>query len=619
MADSERPGPLRHVLGTFWKGLTYLRVALGNLLLLALIVTVVLALRGQAPAPIADNTALRLNPTGFVVDQKTYVDPLAGLLGGGAPQAGEVLLSDMIEAVTLAADDPRISALVMELDYTPGIGTSKTGELASAIAAFRATGKPVISWNDSFLQSQYLLATEADEIIIDPMGTVLLHGFANYQWHFREALKALAVNMHVFKAGEYKSATEIFLRDDMSEGEKAINQRWLDNAWRHYTRTVETRRGLPEGAVDSFVTDFPQHMAEQGGDAAQLALASGLVDKLLPRREANDYIAGVVGGMDEDGYYRAVGFGDYLQRKRLAVPGFDAGPRVAVITARGAMRSGEQPAGNIGGDSLARLIGDAIDDDSIRAIVLRLDTGGGSTFAAELIRRQLVRASEAGKPVVVSMGSIAASGGVWVATAADRILATPTTLTGSIGVFLAFPTFEGTLDKLGVGVDGVATTARAGDMRFDRGVNTGSTAALQAGVDHTQRRFIELVAEARQLSRDDVARFADGSVYLGSRALELGLVDALGDRQDAIAAAAELAGLAEGQYRAVDYAPAPSPREQFLRSLAGNASLLPAVRRPLWQSALERIGAPFMPALALLDNLDDPRHLYAHCLACAAP
>ncbi|MEM0954305.1 MAG: signal peptide peptidase SppA [Pseudomonadota bacterium] len=619
MGNSSRPGPIRHVLGTFWTGLTYLRIALGNLLLLGFIVLIIVAMRGQAPEPIDNNTALRLNPAGIVVDQKSYVDPLADLLSDGAESGGEVLLADMIEAVKLAADDSRISALVMELDYTPGLGTSKSGELASAIAAFRAAGKPVIAWNDSFLQSQYLLATEADEIIIDPMGGVLLQGFANYQWHFRTALDALAVNMHVFQAGAYKSATEVFLRDDMSEPEKRITRRWLSQAWTHYTNTVEENRELEDGAIDALIADLPARVASQDGGSAETALAAGLVDRLLPRYDANEYIAGVVGGTGDDGYYRAVDFTEYLRRKRLTVPTFDNRPQVAVIAARGSMRNGNQPAGSIGGESLARLIGDAIDDESIQAIVLRMDTGGGSTFAAELIRRQVARASAAQKPVVVSMGSVTASGGVWVATAADRILATPTTVTGSIGVFAAFPTFERALAKLGVGVDGVGSTALAGDLRPDQDVSQASAEILQAGVDHTHSQFVDLVAESRGMPREEALALADGSVFLGSKALELGLVDGLGSLEDAVAVAAELANLDEDEYRAINYEPVPSPREQFLRSLTGNTLRVLGVQLPGWQRSLASISAPLILGLELLDSLDDPRHLYVHCLGCAAP
>ena len=619
MTNNARPGPIRHVLGTFWHGLTQLRIALGNLLLLTVFVLIVLAMRGQAPEPIADSTALRLNPAGVIVDQKSYVDPLADLFSDGAESAGEVLLSDMIEAVRLAADDTRISALVMELDYTPGLGVSKSGELAAAIADFRSSGKPIIAWNDSFFQSQYLLASEADEIIVDPMGGVALQGFANYQWHFRRALDALAVNMHVFQAGAYKSATEVFLREDMSAPEKDINQRWLDKAWQHYTDTVERNRELASGAVNALIEELPQRVAMQNGGSAETALAAGLVDKLMPRREANDYIASVVGATDDEGYYRAVGFDEYLRRKRMTVPAFDRRPRVAVIAARGTMRNGEQPAGSIGGDSLARLIGDAIEDDSIEAIVLRMDTGGGSTFAAELIRRQVARASDANKPVVVSMGSVTASGGVWVATAADQVLATPTTVTGSIGVFLAFPTFERALDKLGIGVDGVGSTDFAGDLRIDRDISPGSAAMLQAGVDYTHARFVDLVAESRAMPRDKALALADGSVFLGGEALELGLIDSLGSLEDAVVAAAELAGLAEGDYQAVTYEPLPSPREQFLRSLTGNALQALGLTTPTWQRSLASIRKPLIRGLELLESLDDPRHLYVHCLGCTAP
>lgn len=616
---SERPGPLRHVLGTLWNGLTRIRVALSNLIFLALVIVIILAFRGQAPEPLPARAALLLNPVGSVVEQKSYTEPLAVLFNQPLPQEREVLLADMVDAILLAKDDPGITTLVMELGQLFSIGTSKTGEVAAAIAEFRSTGKPVIAWADGFSQASYQLAAEADTVLIHPMGSVLLEGFANYQWYFADALEKLSVNVHVFKAGEFKSIAEPFTRNDMSDGTREISSRWLNAAWNYYAVSIETRRGLEAGAIDRYVNEFAERTANSSGNLAQVALESGLVDGILPRSDANASIAEVVGESDEWGNYQAVEFEHYLSRKRLPMVGLAGKPQVATIVGRGDILNGEQPAGLIGGDSFGALISDAADDPDISAIVLRLDTGGGGTFASELIRRKVIEARESGKPVVVSMSSVTASGGYWIASAADQIWATPTTVTGSIGVFGAIPTFEGLLDKAGVHTDGVGTTDVAGAFRGDRALQPAVGSTFQATVDFYYELFVGLIAEGREMARADVYPLATGGVFLGDDARELGLVDAIGGRRDAVRAAAELAGLSEGEYEPVLYEAPLSPREQLLRQLAGNNAGALATYPLPWQAVLSRWQTPLEAGLRILSRLEDPGRVYAHCLICLAP
>ena len=615
---SERPGPLRHVLGTLWEGLTRIRLALSNLLFLAVLVLIFLAFRGQTPEPLPDRAALLLNPVGTVVDQKSYTEPLALLFSDPVPQEREVLLGDLVDAILLAKDDPKITSLVMELGQLFGIGTSKTGEIARALEEFRATGKPVIAWADGFIQGQYQLAAQADTVVIHPMGSVLLEGFANYQWYFADALEKLSVNIHVFRAGELKAIGEPFLRNDMSEGTRESSGRWLNSAWDHYVDSIEQRRGLGAGAIDSYVNEFARRAAGAGGNLAQVALESGLVDQVLYRRDANAFIAGVVGATDDSGYYQAVDFERYLKRKRPPLGALGNKPQVATIVGRGNILGGEQPAGTIGSETLGGLIADATDDPEIAAIVLRLDTGGGGTFASEIIRKKVLEARQTGKPVVVSMGSVTASGGYWIASAADEIWATPTTITGSIGVFGALPTFEGLLDRAGIHTDGVGTTEVAGAFRGDRPLQPEVGSTLQATVDYYYELFVGFIAEGRELPRADVYELATGGVFLGQHALELGLVDHIGDWRDAVEAAAELAELGDN-YESIIYEEAPSSREMFLRQLAGNnAGVLAAVQRP-WQALLASWAVPLRSSLRILDSLTDPNRVYAHCLACVAP
>ncbi|MEP5766440.1 MAG: signal peptide peptidase SppA [Halieaceae bacterium] len=616
---SENPGILRRLFGAAWRGLTRIRLVVSNLLFLLVVVVLIALLTGGPGTPLPDKAALLLNPVGTVVEQKSLVDPLAMLLNEPMPEEREVLLADMIDAILWAKDDPAITSLVLELDQLSAIGISKTGELAEAIAEFRDSGKPVVAWGDSFTQTQYLLAAQADTVTIHPMGNVLLEGFANYQWYFAEALEKLSVNVHVFKAGEHKSIAEPLLRNDMSAGEKAVSQRWLDALWAQYTEQVEQRRQLPAGAVNAYVNNFAETVAGNNGDLAVSAEQAGLVDKVLGRSAANAWLASVVGATDEYGDYQAVGFEHYVTHARPPLANFTGKPQVATIAARGMIQDGDQPAGSIGGDSLALLLHDAIDDPGIAAIVLRIDSGGGSAFASEIVRQKVLEARQRGKPVVVSMGSVAASGGYWIAAAANEIWATPATLTGSIGVFGAIPTFEGLLQRAGVHTDGVATTDVAGAFRTDRALQPAVSATFQAAIDSTYERFVGLVSEGREMPREDVYKLATGSVFAGTDALELGLVDQLGSRRAAVKAAAKLAGLQPDEYISITYEDAPDPGQLLLQQLMGSARATLGSPGSGWPQSLTAWQARLQAGLQILQSLDDPNSVYAHCMVCLAP
>ena len=407
-----KPSLLRRVFSGFWAGLTWFRLALSNILFLVFLglIYVLYFSGGQQPMP--EKAALLLNLGGTVVEEKSHTNPLQALLGEPAPTEREVLLRDVLDAIRHAAGDPAITALVMELDYLVSSGISKNLEIAEAISVFKASGKPVIAVGDYFSQDQYLLASQADEIILNPMGAVPLEGFASYRNHFREALEKASVSMHVFRAGEHKSMAEPFLRDDMSAEEKALTERWLRDLWGRYTAVVEERRELEPGAIDRLIASYHSLLAETGGDSARLAREQGLVDRLLVRSDANDYLIQVVGAEDDEGFYEAVVFERYIAHQRPVSFQPVTGDRVAVVTAEGNIMSGEQPPGTIGGDSLARLLRQTAEQDGVKAIVLRVNSGGGSVFASERIRQALARVRAQGLPVVVSMGSLAASGEV---------------------------------------------------------------------------------------------------------------------------------------------------------------------------------------------------------------
>jgi protease-4 len=590
-------------------------LAMSNILFLLMLAVIYFVYIGGGPEPLPAKAALLLNMSGTVVDQKSVVNPLQALLADPSPENHEVLLRDAIEAIDYAAKDPAINSLVMELDSLMHVGISKSQEIVGALETFRASGKPIVAVGDYYTQDQYFLASYADTVISHPMGGVALEGYSSYQNYFREALEKISVNVHIFRAGDHKSAVEPFMRDDMSPAEKELTSRWLNNLWGQYTTFVETHRNLAAGTVDNYVNNFTQRLQSHGGDAAQTALQAGLVDKLLGRSESNDFLVELVGASNDDGLYEAVEFERYVARKRPMSLGSPKGDRVAVITAEGNILPGEQPPGLIGGDSLAQLIRGAVEADGVKAIVLRVDSGGGSMFASEIIRQQVLHAKEMGLPVIVSMGAVAASGGYYIAADADEIWVTPSTITGSIGVFAAFPTFEDLLQRVGIYTDGVGTTELAGSLRADRPLNPELVAALNSGVEFAYESFIQIVAQGRGMSPEEVDPLAQGRVWSASDALAAGLVDSVGSLQDAIAAAAARANLKDFE---IQYVELPvSPRDMLMKQLANRVGSMHVWTESAASVALSGLLGPMHEAARELGSLQDPRHLYMRCIACS--
>lgn len=611
-----KPSLLRRIFSAIWNGITRIRMALSNILFLVFIAVVYFVYLGGGEEPPPERAALLLNLTGVVVDQRSQVEPLQALMAESSPEDHEVLLRDVIDAIDYAADDPAVSALVMELDQLLYAGLSRTQEIAVALEAFKASGKPVVAVGDIFTQDQYLLASYADTVILNPYGGVGLEGFSSYRNYFRDALEKLSVNVHVFKAGEHKSIAEPFLRDDMSPGEKLITERWLQVLWGQYAATVEAQRELPPGAVNDYVNNYARQLAAAGGDTAVLARQAGLVDEVLNRDEANAYLVETVGASNEDGLYEAFGFERYVARQRPSALLPVEGSRVAVITAEGNIVPGDQPSGTIGGDSLAALIESTATTEGVEAIVLRVNTGGGSVFASEVIRQQVLATRALGIPVVISMGAMAASGGYYIAAEADEIWATPGTITGSIGVFAAIPTFEDLLQRMGIYTDGVGTTDLAGSLRLDRSLNPEVADALRSGVEFSYRNFVALVAAGRDMTTEQVDTLAQGRIWSAPDALENGLIDGLGSLADAVAAAAARAELNEYE---VEFVELPrSPRELFLQQLAERVGKLGLWRESTLGASVARLLEPVAGAVDELASLQDPRHLYVRCVPCGA-
>ncbi len=555
-----------------WRGVDAIRRAVLNFLFLAVVVgAVALAASGGKPK-VPKRCALVIAPQGVIVEQLegNALDRLRGELLG--MPAGETLLKDLVDALDAASKDSRIQAVVLELSGLESAGFTKLEDLKKALGRLRAAGKLVIATADRYNQYGYYLAAHANEVWLNPMGMVLLEGFSRYARFYREGLDRLGVEWHVFRVGEYKSAVEPYLRSDMSPEAKDANLAYLSDLWGSYRRDVAAARRMTPERLQDLIDRYPEHLAAAGGDGAQTALAAGLVDKVEPRDVLRQRLIALVGEDAKKHTYNQIAMADYLR----AVGGDRFGRKakgdlVAVVVAKGAISDGSRPPGQIGGDSTAALIRQARHDKAVKAIVLRVDSPGGSGFASEVIRRELEVARAEGKVVVASMGSVAASGGYWISMAADEVWASPNTITGSIGIFAMFPTVAKPLAKyLGVHVDGVGTTRLAGALRLDRPLDPGVAHAIQTMIDEGYRDFLSVVSAGRKMTPEAVDRIGRGRVWSGARAAELGLVDHLGGLDDAIRAAAARAGL--GEKYAVRYIEKELTfKEKLLRGLVARA------------------------------------------------
>jgi protease-4 len=599
----------------------FFRSAVLNLLFLLIVLIVAGAFIGQPALLIPQDAALVLNPEGILVEQKSYISPVEQVINGNtsAVGAGEVLLQDVLDAINIAADDGRITSMVLLTDLFAGGGLSQLQEVGRAMDAFKAKGKVIYAAGSTFSQSQYYLAAHANEIMLNSYGSVDLEGFSAWQNYFREALDKLGVNVHIFRVGAYKSAVEPFDRNDMSPEAKANYTELLSDLWRLYVNDVASLRKLEPGVIDNYINSQDEQLALYGGDTAQLALQTGLVDRTESRNSSIDYLRSKI-GIKDDGY-PSVGYAGYLQSQRKLRPLVASSDTIGIIVASGNIIDGEAPRGVIGGDTLSALIRDARNDDNIKALVLRIDSGGGSAFASEIIRAELEAFKATGRPLVVSMGSVAASGGYWIATPANQIWASASTITGSIGIFGIYPTFENSLSKIGVYTDGVGTTELAGYATVGRNLPPIAERSLQLTVENGYARFITLVAQARNMTEAAVDQIAQGQVWSGENALEQGLVDNLGSFDDAVAAAAELASLDNYTTRLLEIRL--SPTELLLQEIVDNTGvttlLAPLVSNMPQRNPVEMLLRGIEREFRHMINLNDPNALYLQCIECSGP
>ncbi len=598
-----------------WRFLSQVSIFITSLFFILMVVFFI-ALFFRPGVKVPQGAALVISPAGSLVDKTTVTDPLARFINEmvGMPVREETSLQDVLDAINTAAKDQRIKLLVLSLSDLNQAGLNQLRTIGHAIDNFKKSGKKVIAVGDQYSQGQYYLASYADKIYMNPMGAVGLQGFGVYRLYMKKLLDKLAINVHVFKVGAYKSALEPFTRNNMSAAAKDANRFWLANFWNRYCADIAKHRGLTTEKINDYINEMPRYMRRAGGDSGRMALDAGLVDGLKTSRETEDYLSRLVGRSEDGRSFKQIRLADYLTTIVHSYVGRDSSvkDRIGLIVARGDIVYDKNIPGQIDSAALCERISRAGRDKRIKALVLRIDSGGGSAFASEEIRQALLQVRKAGKPVVVSMGSMAASGAYWLSADADRIFASPFTLTGSIRIFGVLPTFAGSLAKLGIFSDGTGTTRMAGAGNPLRPLGLELQDTIQQSVAEGYNRFLRVVAKGRHLDPAKVAELAQGRVWDGATALKLGLVDKLGDLHDAVIEAARLAGLSK--YEAVYIRPEVSPGRRLLQKLAQRASVL------FEHSRFAAAGDNMVRAAVRAKFLDfsllagDPEHMYARCL-----
>jgi protease-4 len=595
------------------RGIDVVRKFLHLVLLLIIFGFILGAWRVSVPY-VPSKAALVVAPEGDIVDQLSG-DPIERAIAEaqGADRS-ETLLWDLVDAIRAAAKDDRIELLVLDLEYMTGAGQATLEEVARALREFRASKKRIIAYGTTFLQEQYYLAAFADQVYLDPQGQVIIDGYEAYRWFPKELFEKVGVDWNVFRVGAYKSAVEVYTRSDMSPEAREESLDYMGSLWRTYQKATTGARKLSPEAISTYVATMPDAVAAARGNSAQVALKAGLITGIRSRQQVENEVIKLVGEDENTGSFNAV---DHTQYARVAHAAkaltADGTPRVAVVVASGEILDGDQPPGTIGGDSTARLIRQARIDDDIRAVVMRVDSPGGSVLASENIHREIAALKAAGKPVVVSMGDLAASGGYYIAAPADEIWASPATITGSIGIFAVIPTINRTLDKVGVKVDGVGTTPLSGSLRVDKPLSDAAKKFLQSTIEFGYEEFLARVSAGRKKTREQIDAVAQGRVWSGEDAQRHGLVDKLGSFDDAVKAAAKRAKLDEYE---VDFMRPEMSWAQELALSVKVSALETFARMDGSTQRLMRVAKqldPLTREVERLSRFDVPNRLYAYC------
>lgn len=620
MSEAKR-GPILGFFRGIWSVLTFFQQLVFNifflLFLLVAFVLLMAAIASPGVQPIQEDTALVLDLDGQLVEQFTSA-PVDRVINRATGQAQpEIQLRDLLRAIEAAREDKHIDRIVLLTDGFSASGFAALRDLAAALREFRASGKQVVAYGTDLEQRQYYLAAQADEVYLDPQGGVLLEGFGRYRMYYRQGLQEkLGVDVHLFKVGEYKSAAEPYVLDAASPEAREADLYWMTDVWQRFVADIAQARKLEVDALNAMINELPARVQAAQGNLGQLALDEKLVDGLLTSHELEQMLV-ERGALDEENQtFRQIGLDGYLMHVDRPHLGPDQRPKVAVVVAQGEITYGEQPPGTVGGESTAALLRAAREDESVKAVLLRVDSPGGGVFPSEQIRREVELVKAAGKPVVVSMANVAASGGYWISMNADRIYADESTITGSIGIFGLWLTVPRVLEKIGVSTDGVGTTPLAGAFDPTRPLDPNVGLLIQSVIDRGYAEFIGKVAEARDGTPAEIDQHARGRVWSGAQAKERGLVDELGGFQAALDAAAKLGEL--GDDYVVSYIEKPlTPFEQFVVNM-GKSSRTEGLLRVLAPTPLMLDRETLATAereLAWLDRKGrSPFRAVAHCL-----
>ncbi|EFB2832110.1 MULTISPECIES: signal peptide peptidase SppA [Escherichia] len=610
----------RFIAGFFkwtWRLLNFVREMVLNLFFIFLVLVGVgiwMQVSGGDSKETASRGALLLDISGVIVDKpdssQRFSKLSRQLLGASSDRLQENSLFDIVNTIRQAKDDRNITGIVMDLKNFAGGDQPSMQYIGKALKEFRDSGKPVYAIGENYSQGQYYLASFANKIWLSPQGVVDLHGLATNGLYYKSLLDKLKVSTHVFRVGTYKSAVEPFIRDDMSPAAREADSRWIGELWQNYLNTVAANRQIPAQQVFPGAQGLLDGLTKTGGDTAKYALDNKLVDALASSAEIEKALTKEFGWSKSDKNYRAISYYDYA----LKTPA-DSGDGIGVVFANGAIMDGEETQGNVGGDTTAAQIRDARLDPKVKAIVLRVNSPGGSVTASEVIRSELAAARAAGKPVVVSMGGMAASGGYWISTPANYIVANPSTLTGSIGIFGVITTVENSLDSIGVHTDGVSTSPLA-DVSITKALPPEAQQMMQLSIENGYKRFITLVADARKSTPEQIDKIAQGHVWTGQDAKANGLVDSLGDFDDAVAKAAELAKLK--QWHLEYYVDEPTFFDKVMDNMSGSVrAMLPDALQAMLPAPLASVASTVKSESDKLAAFNDPQNRYAFCLTCA--
>lgn len=611
-----RPGLIRRFFGGLWRGVDFTRRLVLNLLFLLVVAIVLVAwLSSDKPPRLQPDTALVLNIQGDIVDEYTVGAQEAAIAEALGRERFETRLRDILAVLGAAARDPQISRVVLVLDDMDSAGLATLREIGAAVERVRGAGKPVLAWAESYSQAQYFLASHADEVYLHPSGALLLRGLGGHRGYYKELLDKVGVKVNTFQAGRFKSFGEPFTRTGPTPESQEADAYLYNGLWTTWLADVERSRKLKPGSVMAAINDLPQRVQRAGGDIAKLALDEGLVDGLKRRDEFRTLMIerGAPRSGDDAETFRQISMYAYL--RYVDTP--RQGPAVAVVVAQGEIVEGDERKGTVGARAASELIQRARQDDDIKAVVVRVDSPGGSAAASELIREQLELTRKAGKPVVVSMGDVAASGGYWIAMGADEVLADAATITGSIGVFALVPSFSGTMEKIGVSSGGTGTTWIAESIDLMRPLDRRLAQVIESSIGHTYRGFLDVVAANRQSTPEKINEVAQGRVWTGAQARDRGLIDDLGGLELALKSAARRAGLGD-DFRVEYIEHQPRGLDRYLSLFFGQLGTVLRDRLG-WDGLAQALAGTLTPRAQrelemVIQARDHPNRALAHCL-----